>query len=192
MVSAKARFKPVRRRAPTRHTASRLATLPALEEGKVEFNLPLAGRSIRRNVAERSEAGSGGGIALAKAFARTLRDNQTDAERVLWAGLREFKQAGLHFRRQVPIGPYVVDFACHRAKLIVELDGDQHGEDRNIVYDAERTAFLNSRGYHVIRFANWEVLRERERVLEHILRVAQSPHPPRHSVARHPPRVGGG
>ena len=192
MVSAKARFKPVRRRAPTRHTASRLATLPALEEGKVEFNLPLAGRSIRRNVAERSEAGSGGGIALAKAFARTLRDNQTDAERVLWAGLREFKQAGLHFRRQVPFDRYVVDFACHRAKLIVELDGDQHGEDRNIVYDAERTTFLNSRGYRVMRFANWEVLQNRQRVLDFIFETAKSPHPDRRFAPIHPPRVGGG
>ena len=116
---------------------------------------------------------------MANAFARKLRRNETDAEHILWRGLREFKQAGFHFRRQAPIGPYVTDFACHRAKLIVELDGDQHGEDSNAAYDAERTAYLNSRGYRVIRFANWEVLKERKRVLDYILHVAQSPHPAR-------------
>jgi very-short-patch-repair endonuclease len=116
---------------------------------------------------------------VANAFARTLRSSGTDAERVLWAGLRDFKQAELHFRRQVPFGRYVVDFACHGAKLIVELDGDQHGADTNLAYDAERTAYLNSRGYRVLRFANWEVLKDRQRVLDDILRVAQSPHPTR-------------
>jgi very-short-patch-repair endonuclease len=96
---------------------------------------------------------------MANQFARTLRKHPTDAEHSLWIALREFKQAGLHFRKQAPIGPYVADFACHRAKLIVELDGDQHGEDRNVAYDAKRSAFLNSLGYRVLRFANWEVLR---------------------------------
>ena len=116
---------------------------------------------------------------MANEFARTLRKNETDAERALWTALRKFKQVGLHFRKQAPIGPYVADFACHRAKLIVELDGDQHGADRNIVYDAERTAFLNFRGYRVLRFANWEVLREQRRVLDVIFEAAKSPHPPR-------------
>jgi very-short-patch-repair endonuclease len=114
---------------------------------------------------------------MANTFARTLRSDGTDAERVLWAGLREFKQTGLHFRRQVPFDRFVVDFACHSAKLIVELDGDQHGTDNNVAYDAERTAYLNSRGYRVLRFANWEVLKERQRMLDYILHVAQSPHP---------------
>jgi very-short-patch-repair endonuclease len=114
-----------------------------------------------------------------KAFARTLRKNTTDAERSLWAALREFKQAGLHFRKQAPIGPYIADFACHRAKLIVELDGDQHGADHAAVYDKLRTVFLNSRGYRVIRFANWEVLREKQRVVDAIYNAAKSPHPPR-------------
>ena len=116
---------------------------------------------------------------MANQFARTLRKNETDAERALWIALRKFKQAGLHFRKQAPIGPYVADFACHRARVIVELDGDQHGEDRNVVYDAKRTAYLNSRGYRVLRFANWEVLRERQRVLDAIFHFAKSPHPPR-------------
>ena len=80
---------------------------------------------------------------MANGFARTLRKNETDAERILWAGLRDFKKVGLHFRRQAPFDRYVADFACHSVKLIVELDGDQHGEVRNIAYDAERTAYLN-------------------------------------------------
>ncbi len=125
---------------------------------------------------------------MADAFARSLRKHTTDAERVLWIALREFKQAGLHFRKQAPIGRYVADFACHRAKLIVELDGDQHGEDRNIVYDAKRTDFLNSRGFRVLRFANWEVLRERRRVLDAIFDAAKSPHPPHPATKSHSPR----
>jgi len=119
------------------------------------------------------------GVAVPNAFAKALRNNGTDAERVLWAGLREFKQAGLHFRRQVQFEPYVVDFACHVAKLVVELDGDQHGTDRAVAYDEQRTAFLKSRGYRVLRFANWEVLKERQRVLDYILHVARHPHPAR-------------
>jgi len=109
---------------------------------------------------------------------------------MLWAGLRAFKQAGLHFRRQIPFDRYVVDFACHSSKVIIELDGDQHGEDSHVDYDAERTAYLASRGYRVIRFANWEVLDERQRVLDYILHVAQSPHPARHSAPTSP--QGGG
>jgi len=116
---------------------------------------------------------------MANQFARSLRKSATDAERILWTALSECKQAGLHFRKQAPIGRYVADFACHRAKLVVELDGEQHGEDRNAAYDAARTAFLNSRGYRVIRFGNWEVLREPQRVLDAIFRAAKSPHPPR-------------
>jgi very-short-patch-repair endonuclease len=114
---------------------------------------------------------------MANEFARSLRKHETDAERSLWRGLREFKRGNLHFRRQAPFGRYVADFACHRAKVIVELDGDQHGEDRQIAYDDERTRFLESFGYRVLRFANWEVLRERQRVLDYILHVATTPHP---------------
>lgn len=114
---------------------------------------------------------------MANAFARNLRQRGTDAERTLWAGLRGFRQAGLHFRRQVPFDNYVVDFCCHSAKLIVELDGDQHGSDDAVAYDTERTAYLNSRGYRVLRFANWEVMKEYQRVLDDILQTGRSPHP---------------
>ena len=138
------------------------------------FTSPCAGRSTRAKLA------SGGGMPeMASTFAKHLRKHQTDAERALWLMLREFKQAGLHFRRQAPIGSYITDFACHRAKLVVELDGEQHGQDRNVIYDERRTAFLNARGYCVLRFANWEVFRERPRVLDAIYAAAKSPHPPR-------------
>ncbi len=114
---------------------------------------------------------------MANTFARMLRQNATDAERVLWASLRGLKRIDLHFRRQAPFGAYVADFCCHSAKLIIELDGDQHGADAAVTYDAVRTAFLNTRGYRVLRFANWEVMQERERVVDAIVHAARSPHP---------------
>jgi very-short-patch-repair endonuclease len=95
---------------------------------------------------------------MTRDLARKLRSELTDAERLLWRHLREFKREGLHFRRQVPIGPYVADFACHSAKLIVELDGSQHGEKTNVARDTERTAFLESEGYRVLRIWNGELL----------------------------------
>ncbi|MDR3526996.1 MAG: DUF559 domain-containing protein [Rhizomicrobium sp.] len=114
---------------------------------------------------------------MANKFARLLRSNLTDAERTLWSRLRDLKRSGLHFRRQVPFDKYVADFCCHSAKLIVELDGDQHGADAAVAYDAERTTYLNSRGYRVLRFANGEVLRELDRVVDSIVQAAASPHP---------------
>jgi very-short-patch-repair endonuclease len=112
--------------------------------------------------------------------ARSLRKHATDGELLLWRTLRQFKQMGLHFRRQVPIGSYIADFACHRAKIIVELDGSQHGEDDQLEYDSHRTAFLKSRGYRVLRFWNGDVLADLETVANHILaesNTRMSPHP---------------
>jgi len=116
---------------------------------------------------------------MANKFARTLRRNLTDAERILWSRLRDLKQIGLHFRRQTPFDKYIADFCCHSAKLIVELDGDQHGSDAAVAYDAERTAYLNARGYRVLRFSNVEVMRELDRVVDSIVQAATSPHPKR-------------
>jgi len=85
--------------------------------------------------------------------ARTLRSNPPQPERALWRLLREaFPEA--HFRRQVPIGPYFADFASHRAKLIIELDGDTHGSEQAQRYDAKRDAFLRDAGYRILRMAN--------------------------------------
>ncbi len=113
-----------------------------------------------------------------RAFAKSLRAAATDAERKLWSLLRS-KQLGPHrFRRQQPIGPYIVDFFCPSAKLIVELDGDQHGTDQAFAYDAARDQFLSGRGYRVLRFINADVLRTPEGVIEIILRaMAQDPSP---------------
>ena len=93
----------------------------------------------------------------------------TNAERLLWRALRHAKHSGLHFRKQVPIGPYVADFACHRAKIVIELDGWQHGELQAIQHDAERTDFLELVGYRVLRFPNADILADTERMAEYIL-----------------------
>ena len=97
----------------------------------------------------------------------------------------------MHFRRQAPFDRFVVDFVCHSHKLIVELDGSQHGEDAAVVYDERRTSYLNSRGYRVVRFWNWEVLKERARVVDAIARIAQSPHPNRAPHGSTSPQGGG-
>jgi len=91
--------------------------------------------------------------------------------------LRLLKAKGLHFRRQAPIGRYYVDFVCHSAKIVVELDGSQHAEPSQIGHDVERTEFLRSRGYKVLRFWNGEVIRSRTSVLDAILAAAPQPPP---------------
>ena len=100
--------------------------------------------------------------------ARQLRRQQTDAEKVIWNAIRNRLIANTKFRRQYVIGPYIVDFVCMERGLIVEIDGGQHNDQRE--YDAKRTAFLESKGYHVIRFWNNEVLKDRESVLDEIHR----------------------
>jgi very-short-patch-repair endonuclease len=95
--------------------------------------------------------------------ARALRHRLTEPESRLWRHLRHrMPTEGTHFRRQVPIGPYVADFCCLKAKLIVEVDGNQHGYDENIPKDARRTAA-------VLRFSNREVMTETTAVLDAIL-----------------------
>lgn len=103
-------------------------------------------------------------------FARRLRSQQTDAERLLWARLRAHRLYGLKFRRQQPIGIYVVDFFCPEKRLVVELDGGQH-QDRT-GYDEARDAWLKSAGYVVLRYWNNELMRNLEGVLEDISQVA--------------------
>ncbi|TWT22045.1 endonuclease domain-containing protein [Luteimonas wenzhouensis] len=98
--------------------------------------------------------------------ARALRAGMTDAERVLWRCLRMRQLAGHRFRRQVPIGSYVADFACLQARLVVEVDGGQHAGARG---DAVRDAFLRAAGFEVVRFWNHEVLGNPEAVCEAIL-----------------------
>lgn len=87
--------------------------------------------------------------------ARELRWNMTDAERKLWAALRRRQILGYRFRRQQPIGPYIADFFCPEAKLIIEVDGSQHGEELQALDDKRRTEWLEKNGYRVLRFLEW-------------------------------------
>ncbi|NBV07075.1 MAG: single-stranded-DNA-specific exonuclease RecJ [Proteobacteria bacterium] len=98
--------------------------------------------------------------------AKELRDNQTDAEGLLWFYLKNKQLDGHKFRRQQPFGNYIVDFVCLEKKLIIELDGSQHNEDKKIKYDAKRTEFLQQQGYKVLRFWNHEIFKNINDVLD--------------------------
>ena len=100
--------------------------------------------------------------------ARRLRQSSTDAERRMWSALRDRRLASYKFRRQHPIGPYVVDFACTYHSLAIELDGSPHAEN---AADARRTSWLESQGWKVIRFWNTDVLNNANGVVEAILKV---------------------
>src|SRR5581483_8062863 len=93
----------------------------------------------------RRVASQGGGViaeaVMANLRARSLRSSMTDPERHLWKYLRVLKPTGSHFRRQVPMGSYIVDFCCHSARLVVEVDGGHHGNDEQAVRDETRTAW---------------------------------------------------
>jgi very-short-patch-repair endonuclease len=110
-----------------------------------------------------------------KAAARWLRRNATDAEKALWRYLRNRAARGAKFRRQQSIGPYVVDFVCLDAHLIIEVDGGQHAI--NVASDAQRTAFLEGEGYRVLRFGNNDVLTNPPGVYDTIERALKSPLP---------------
>lgn len=100
-------------------------------------------------------------------FARQMRQEPTKAEKHLWFRLRHSQLGGYKFRRQHPIGPYIVDFCCVEKKLIVEADGDIHAFQEK--QDMERTQWLESEGYRVLRLANENILQQTEMVLEAIL-----------------------
>jgi very-short-patch-repair endonuclease len=108
----------------------------------------------------------------------------TDAERKLWLALRAHRLNGLSFRRQVPVGPYIVDFVCHDARLIVEVDGGQHADS---VADQRRDAWLESAGYRVLRFWNNEVLGNLDGVLSQIVDAAGTKEPTPLPAAAPPP-----
>ena len=95
----------------------------------------------------------------------------TLTERIVWQGLRAHRLGGMGFRRQTPIGPYIVDFVSHAAKVIFELDGGQHFEDAHEARDAARDAYLRSKGFRVLRFNNYDVVTNREGVLTTIAAV---------------------
>jgi very-short-patch-repair endonuclease len=101
--------------------------------------------------------------------ARILRRNETAAEIKLWEALRAKRLHGFKFVRQLPIGPYVADFACRSRKLIVEVDGATHGEDRQIAHDSRRTTFLQGEGWGVMRVSNADVFENLTDVCDCIL-----------------------
>jgi very-short-patch-repair endonuclease len=108
--------------------------------------------------------------------AKSLRNSQTDAENRLWYYLRAHRFMGLKFKRQKPIGSYIVDFVCWEQRLVIEIDGGQHAEQ--IEYDIRRTQYLENEGYKVLRFWNNQVMSESESVLEAIrMEIALSPTP---------------
>ncbi|HVY32944.1 MAG TPA: endonuclease domain-containing protein [Caulobacteraceae bacterium] len=111
------------------------------------------------------------------ARARSLRASQTSPERLLWSKLRDRRLAGWKWRRQVPFAPYIADFYCIEAALVVELDGGQHSERAD--YDARRTAYLEQQGLRVIRFWNHQVLEDLDWVCGEIYAACggAAPHP---------------
>jgi very-short-patch-repair endonuclease len=121
--------------------------------------------------------------------AKRLRREMTDAERKLWSILRDSQLDGAKFRRQQPIGPFIGDFVCQSARLIIEADGGQHAQSES---DARRTAFLRSKGYRVLRFWNNDVLENLEGVAEAILAALSIPHPARASRESPSPSRGEG
>ena len=133
-----------------------------------------------------------------RTFARRMRKEPTEAERKLWWHLRHrLPLNGSHFRRQVQIGPYIADFACHTSKLVVEIDGGQHGS--RTTEDQTRTRRLEADGYRVLRFWNNDVLSNIEGVLTEIQHAATGTPTPDPSpqgggekqVRRHSPSRGG-
>jgi len=109
--------------------------------------------------------------------ARTLRTQQTEAEQRLWYHLRAHRFLGLKFKRQKPMGRYIVDFVCLEQRLIIEIDGGQHAEQLDD--DRRRDAWLRRQGYTVLRFWNNEVMQQLDAVLEQIRgALTVSPSPP--------------
>ena len=103
--------------------------------------------------------------------ARKLRQSSTDAERRMWSALRDRRLIRYKFRRQHPVGNFIVDFACTEQRLVIEVDGGQHADDPT---DARRTAWLQNQGWKVIRFWNNDVLTNTTGVIERILQALQT------------------
>ena len=110
------------------------------------------------------------------AAAQRLRRELTDAERKLWSALRNRQLNGAKFRRQQPIGPFIVDFVCQECRLVVEADGGQHADSPA---DERRTSFLESKGYRVLRFWNNDIQNNLDGVTQVIANALSTPHPAR-------------
>lgn len=127
---------------------------------------------------------------LATRKAKRLRKNLTEAESKLWRHIRLRQLGGFKFRRQHPVGPYVLDFACPEKKLAIEVDGGQHSECAD--YDSRRSAYLETHGYKVLRFWNSDVLKNIAAVKEVIFEAlyGEGPPPPSSSPCKGEERVG--
>jgi adenine-specific DNA-methyltransferase len=110
-------------------------------------------------------------------YARLLRKNMTREERILWHNLRSRMFLGYKFRRQEPIGEYIVDFHCYEKKLIIELDGGQHAQDNFVLNDAKRDENLVKAGFRILRFWNNEVTDNLNGVLMVIKHALETPSP---------------
>jgi very-short-patch-repair endonuclease len=121
--------------------------------------------------------------------ARALRKRLTPQEVKLWVKLRELKAFGFHFRRQTPIDRYIVDFVSFSARIIVEVDGGQHGMQEHIQSDRERDAFLQSQGFRVLRFWNSDVDQNLDGVMQSIVDGLKTPTP---ALRADPPHKGEG
>lgn len=122
----------------------------------------------------RTGEGQDGGLRVSIIRARSLRKNAPDAERRLWQVLRMRQLNGARFRRQRPIGPYILDFVCLEKKIAIELDGGQHSQSR--AYDKARDTWLRNQGFVVLRFWNHEIFTELETVKQVIWRIlAETP-----------------
>jgi len=108
--------------------------------------------------------------------AKRLRSHQTEAEQQLWYHLRAHRFMGLKFKRQKPVGRYIVDFLCHEPPLIIEVDGGQHAVQAD--HDHQRDTWLRAQGFQVLRFWNHEVMQQLDAVLERIRLAAVAPSPP--------------
>ncbi len=120
-------------------------------------------------------------------FARHLRHEMTEAEQLLWFHLRRKQLGDLRFRRQHPIGPYIADFVCIEQRLIVEVDGSQHGGEK----DARRDEWLESAGFRIVRVWNNDVVHRVNDVLAAILAIA-APNSPLPPCGHLPPQAGEG
>ncbi len=105
--------------------------------------------------------------------ARTLRKNQTNAEKIIWRKIRSRQLAGFKFRRQHNIDRFIVDFYCDEIRLIIEIDGDVHAYEQRINYDKQRQKILESKEFKIARYTNYEVFNNLNGVLEDILRKCE-------------------
>ena len=110
-------------------------------------------------------------------LAKRLRRRMTDAEIILWSRLHHDAVHGKRFRRQHPVGPYIADFACVPARLIVEVDGETHSRNAELAHDQRRGAYLRARGWRVFRVTNEDVYKNLDSVLDGIVRFTPPPRP---------------